>query len=388
MKIKIENFQSLKDIELDVSGLTILTGSNNTGKSAVIRAVSGVFNNTRGNSFVRYGEKHSTVSVEWSDTEKVTWEKGKSTNRYTINGKVFDKVGSNAPDELKDLGVYTLKAGGKEVSPQLAPQFTGQVFLLDQPGSVIADCIADSERVVGLNKALKESDKQKRGFSSILKVREGDLQKLDTKLEAYEGLDEEIKECGRLSKDEAKLAKANRMMVWVTEKRDALREEYETLSILSPATQIAIPNLSELRREAETLVWAQDTLTKIKEARFWAEVSVEEIGIPNVSALQKRIDLLGWLQDTKRQWDEATKKASLTDEITIPSERKLKKAWELYKTLYDLRASYSDVLKKLRQDESRLEDIDAELNELREEIKSVSEVCHACGRPLEGSDHC
>jgi len=388
MKIKIENFQSLKNVELDVSGLTILTGSNNTGKSAVVRAVSGVFNNTRGNSFVRYGEKHSTVSVEWSDTEKVTWEKGKNTNRYTINEKVFDKVGSNAPDELKDLGVYTLKAGGKEVSPQLAPQFTGQVFLLDQPGSVIADCIADSERVVGLNKALKESDKLKRGFNSVLKVREGDLQKLDSKLEAYAGLDEAITECERLSKDETKITKAKRMMTWVTEKRDALREESETLSILSPANLIEIPDLNELRKVTETLKWAQDTLPKIRDAQFWAETDIESTSIPNINALQKRIGLLEWLQTTKRQWEEATKKASLTDEIDIPSEGKLKKAWELYKTLCSLRASYSDALKKLRRDESRLGDIDTELKELQEEIKSVSKVCRECGRPLEGSDHC
>lgn len=388
MKIKIKNFQSLKDIELDVSGLTILTGSNNTGKSAVIRAVSGVFNNTRGNSFVRYGETHSTVAVEWSDTEQVTWEKGKGTNRYTINGKVFDKVGSSPPEELKDLGVYALKAGGKEVSPQLAPQFTGQVFLLDQPGSVIADCIADSERVVGLNKALKESDKQKRGFNSVLKVREGDLIKIESKLEAYEGLDEAIAECERLAKDEAKIAKANRMMIWITEKRDALQEEREVLSTLEPVSQIEIPNISELKQEVETLEWAQHTRSKIKEAKLWAEVEVEEITIPDVSKLQKRLDLLEWLQETKREWDDACKKASLTDEINIPSREKLNKAWSLYKTLYDLRASYQDAIKKLELDEIRLQEIEAELSRLQEEIKSVSEVCHACGRALEGSDHC
>lgn len=388
MKIKIENFQSLKDIELDVSGLTILTGSNNTGKSAVIRAVSGVFNNTRGNSFVRYGEKHSTVAVEWSDTEQVIWEKGKGTNRYIINGKIFDKVGSSPPEELKDLGVYALKAGGKEVSPQLAPQFTGQVFLLDQPGSVIADCIADSERVVGLNKALKESDKQKRGFNSVLKVREGDLIKIESKLEAYEGLDEAITECERLAKDEAKIAKANRMMTWVTEKRDALQEEREVLSTLEPVSQIEIPNISDLKQEIETLEWAQRTRSKINGAKLWAEVEVEEITIPDVSKLQKRLDLLEWLQETKREWEDASKKASLTDEISIPSGEKLNKAWSLYKTLYDLRASYQDATKKLELDEIRLQEIEKELSRLQAEIKSVSEVCHACGRALEGSDHC
>ena len=43
MKVHIQNYQSLKDVEFEVKGLTVITGQNNTGKSACARALCGVF---------------------------------------------------------------------------------------------------------------------------------------------------------------------------------------------------------------------------------------------------------------------------------------------------------------------------------------------------------
>ena len=50
---------------------------------------------------MRNGEAHSTVSVVFDDGNEVTWEKGKKVNRYVVNGKEIDKVGSGVPDEVK-----------------------------------------------------------------------------------------------------------------------------------------------------------------------------------------------------------------------------------------------------------------------------------------------
>jgi len=385
MKIKIKDFQSLKNVELNVEGLTILTGSNNTGKSAVVRAVSGVFNNTRGHSFVRYGEPFSSVSVRFSDTEEVTWEKGKGTNRYTINGKVFDKVGANPPDELKDLGVYSLKAGGKDIAPQLAPQFTGQVFLLDQAGSVIADCIADAERVVGLNKALRESEKEKRSLGSILKVREGDFREIEAKIKSYDGLDDLIQETEALGKSEAKIAKAKRMRSWLLEVMGNIQSERHTISTLEPISNMNVPNVKGLEADVTLLDWAQATNLKLKRDRCWSQVNLEGL---NLSSLLNKIEALTWLVGAREAQVEANKKIECYESVEIPDNPKLIRACKVYEETLETREAYratKEALEGYKQKLSALENI---ASELEEQIKSVSKVCPACGRDLEGSAHC
>lgn len=187
--IKVKNFQSIKNATIEIDGFTVVTGSNNSGKTALQRAIRGAFENTRGHAFVRHGETHSEVSVSFSDGNKVTWYKGAKENKYVVNGKTYDKVGHGVPDCLTDLGVFPLTCGGKNITPQFAPQFTGQVFLLNETGSTLAEAISDVERVSLLNKALKESERDKRSIKSELKVRKSDKKKLEQSLSLYDGLD-------------------------------------------------------------------------------------------------------------------------------------------------------------------------------------------------------
>jgi AAA15 family ATPase/GTPase len=39
MEIKIERFKNLTELELDITGLTLLVGGNNAGKSSVLQAI-------------------------------------------------------------------------------------------------------------------------------------------------------------------------------------------------------------------------------------------------------------------------------------------------------------------------------------------------------------
>ena len=189
VKIRVRDFQSIEDAEIEVSGLTVITGANNTGKSAMLRAVYGVFTNARGTKYVRHGKDQCAVTVTFGDGRTVTWEKGEKVNRYTVDGKVLDKVGAGVPVEVEALGISPIAASGREVWPQFAHQFTGQVFLLDQPGSVLAESIADVTRVGVLNEALRNTQSDRRSLSSELKVRLGDVSRYEAQEASYAGLD-------------------------------------------------------------------------------------------------------------------------------------------------------------------------------------------------------
>ncbi len=41
VKVRVKNFQSIREAEVEVKGLTVITGPNNSGKTAFMRAVKG-----------------------------------------------------------------------------------------------------------------------------------------------------------------------------------------------------------------------------------------------------------------------------------------------------------------------------------------------------------
>jgi len=233
LKVRVRNFQSIEDGTLIIDGLTSLTGTNNAGKSAMFRAIRGAFTNTRGHAFVRLGTDHSTVDIEdLDDGRTLTWEKGPKVNRYIVNGKVFDRVGHGVPPEVASFGVTPISAGGQDLWPQIAPQMNGVVFLLDQPGSVIAESVADVERVNQLNGALKFSESDRKAAKADLKLRIKDGKTFKERREAFDGLDEALLDLEKLGarRDKAeKVAMAHKNLVRLGERYTAAKDAVEAL---------------------------------------------------------------------------------------------------------------------------------------------------------------
>ena len=174
-KVRVRNFQSIEDAELVIDNLTVVTGTNNAGKSAFFRALRGALTNARGSGFVRHGKSHCTVDIEdLASGRKLTWEKGSKVNRYVVDGESLDRVGHGVPPEARIFGVESVGAGNSELWPQIAPQITGVSFLLHEPGSVIAEAVADVERVNQLSRALKACESDRRSARNDLKMRRKD----------------------------------------------------------------------------------------------------------------------------------------------------------------------------------------------------------------------
>jgi len=145
----------------------------------------------KGTSFIRYGQSKSIVDLDFGDGHTLTWEKGRGKGdkpTYIVDGGNPLYPGQAVPEEVRDLGVKPILLGGKEIWPQLAPQFTGQLFLLDQPGSVMAEAVADVERVGQLNEALRMAGSDRRLAASELQVRRGDVEQLGQELKRFEAL--------------------------------------------------------------------------------------------------------------------------------------------------------------------------------------------------------
>lgn len=198
IEVRIQNFQSIEDATLVVDGLTVVTGPNNSGKTAVMRAVGGVFTNPPAAPLVRHGAAYLSVTLTFDDGTTVTWEKGweksgqkgSKVNRYYLNGKELQSVGRGCPPEVEALGVRPISAGSEKIWPQVAKQFEGTLFLVNKSGALLAEALSDVERVGKLTKALRLSEKDRRAASSELKVRRKDVTALEVEVQKWDGLDQ------------------------------------------------------------------------------------------------------------------------------------------------------------------------------------------------------
>lgn len=197
VQVRLKNFQSIEDASLRVEGLTVITGTNHSGKTAVMRAIRGLFTNAPAGPLVRHGAAHLTVALTFDDGTEVVWEKGwekpgqkgKTVNQYTVNGQKLALVGRGVPPEVAALGVHSINAGSDVIWPQIAEQITGSLFLVDRPGSVVAEALSDVERVGKLTTALKASEKDRRSVVAELKVRRKDVKAHEEALSRFDGLD-------------------------------------------------------------------------------------------------------------------------------------------------------------------------------------------------------
>jgi len=250
LKVRVRNFQSVEDAELTIDGLTVVTGTNNAGKSAFFRGIRGAFTNTRGYDFVRHGTDHCQVDITFDDGGTLTWMKGKNVNTYIVNGgKPFEKVGHGVPPEAQIFGIDSVTTGKTELWPQIAPQITGVSFLLHETGSVIAEAVADVKRVNQLSRALSSCEKDRRSARSSLKLRRADAKKLNEKREKFAGLDDVV---GGIEALEAKRQKAEKIAKAATNvaklqrRHKAAREAVGALDGLEDAAG-AVPSQDALR---------------------------------------------------------------------------------------------------------------------------------------------
>ena len=131
------DFQSWKQFDLRVSGFTIIVGSSNRGKTAIVRALRGILRNQVSAAFVRHGQKTVDLSLEVEGGPTATLQRGKTTS-YTVNGEDFAKLAGGVPKPLQDLNVHEITVGTTKLDPTFAGQFDSQFMMALTPGDLNA----------------------------------------------------------------------------------------------------------------------------------------------------------------------------------------------------------------------------------------------------------
>jgi len=280
VEVWIKNYQSIREAHLVIEGFTVISGPNNSGKSALMRALRGPLENTPGDKFVRHGAEFCSVKYGFPDGRTVEWRKGpKVKPTYIIDGDEDNPIypGKDVPPIVLEIaGMTPVQTTSGTLWPQIAKQFTGQVFLMDKPGSAVADAIADVERVGALNKGLKRAEKEGRKATSTLGVRRKDLTRHEKELEHYEGLDEVGRAVEALETKVKHVDRIYRGVVTLVQLRQRLEGNREIVRGLEGVEDIEVvpsDRLAALQQDGRDLI----QLEELREDLAKAQVEVEAL---------------------------------------------------------------------------------------------------------------
>jgi AAA15 family ATPase/GTPase len=203
LKVKINNFQSLGEVDFDIGPLTVLTGQSDCGKSAVIRALFLLHRNSGGLELVKHGKSKLSVTQELEDGTRVSIVKGKGVNSYFIGDKSFSKVGREIPEEVSTL-LHTQELfldKDQSLDLNFSRQFDTP-FLLSDSTAIVTKAISSLSGINIIYSAIREgnSEIQKgRAKSEVLRSNISDLSKYEVLSAVVRGVSSSVEEAKALS---------------------------------------------------------------------------------------------------------------------------------------------------------------------------------------------
>jgi exonuclease SbcC len=146
-------------------GLTVLTGPNNTGKSAVVEALRCLSQNPTPKHFIRHGAKQARVEAELDDGTRVAWVRTKSYALYELTRpgqetQTYAKFGRKPPEDVR--AVLRLDPVELETDEPMDVHIGNQrdpIFLLNRSGFATASFLAsstESAHLLAMQRALKD----------------------------------------------------------------------------------------------------------------------------------------------------------------------------------------------------------------------------------------
>jgi exonuclease SbcC len=189
--IEVKDFQSLKDVRLELGKFTVVVGASNSGKSALVRAIRALAENvTSPGVIVRHGAKSAVVVGRVEAPYTVALERGKSLSTYALTDGdevgLLPKAGVSVPDEVLAILKF-VQVEGEDLN--FATQFD-RPFLLDAPATKVAKVLGDLTNVIVLYDAVREANRRRLGASTSLKVTREAVERLSSDLEQYHDLPE------------------------------------------------------------------------------------------------------------------------------------------------------------------------------------------------------
>lgn len=283
--VRIKNFQSLQDIDLELGKFTVIVGASSSGKSALTRAIKAVASNALDSDYITRGTKSSSVSLR-TDNTVVTIERevgGSSAYKVVKMGSQessFTKLNRQVPSEITE--VLGITPSSKEVeSIHFAGQFDTP-YLLRDSASNVARILGELTNVSTIFSAVRESSRRAKSASTILNLRRKDEEKLLVEISQYSTVAKQAKavsraeelflECSDVDRQLSDLTTLAENFFAASQQLEAITEIPE-LPDLQPLLD-AQTNLVEFKELVRTLVLTQNKLTESQSSITEAESAI------------------------------------------------------------------------------------------------------------------
>ena len=370
-KIRIENFQSHRDTQLNLeSGINLIVGSSDSGKTAILRALNFVLHNEWAPDFLRIGTDECRVAIWFSDGTMVQRIKGTKRNTVLLRypdgtGEGFDKFGVKYPPEVvKALGnpPQDDRHGAISYGEQSAPLFLVSLTPTELPRSISELTGIDDfdEASTILSKKSKQAEKQAKECATRIAKHNDDLQK-------YLTLDDEISRAVSLEKRRKGIASL----------MSQIEDGYELYEKYSDV-------MRQGKEATKSLVAAQ------KIAAFESRLSEANVLSKEIESMEELINA-----SAKLEKDEVFAKQALAKAEKIASSHfqdrleAIKNDFESVKLGEDFLTEYSALMSEgksiqaqMLQWKSAIEEKTQQVEIMRKELREAGAWCDGCNRPL------
>ena len=226
-------------------GVNCLVGETDSGKSSAIRALRwAVLNEVFDSDFTSWDADSTTVKT-WFDGHKIVRTKSKSSNQYSIDGKVFSAVRRDVPDEIASL--LNVDDGNFQ------QQFDAHFWLADSAGAVGKE-LNKIVNLEAIDESMAKVASKLRSVRSAVEVSENRLD--DAKRKA-----KELDWVPRFDADLRKLEELSEEARRTREKASVLRDLLEQATKAQEAAEVA----TEAKNRGLLAMQAMDAALKARE---------------------------------------------------------------------------------------------------------------------------
>jgi hypothetical protein len=373
--VTIKDFQSIKELNIEIKGFSVITGKSNIGKSAIIRSIYSSLVNGPVGGLVNKDSTFTSVTMtskEWG----FKWEKGGGINRYTIGFDKYDKVGAGQFELIRNIGFGSVRLGDREVYPWYASQFK-PLFLLDETGPSLSDFISDVSRLNVLQEAITINVRTKKKYIDLSRIKTDEIENdnklllsligLDDLIELEVDIDHQIQSIHELENKILNMENYYRDLEYNASKIRKL-SDVSSISIEADLDQqfLDFKNLSSIWYSLDT---AAKSVIAVK--------NISVINIPNMS--NAIVDEINILKELDHYDSLSSSIQKLSDKIDLPNVVDFD--LEHYKDVCSLSETMNLCINNINEYENELKSIHANLQKIQNELSSIS-ICPTCKQPV------
>jgi DNA repair exonuclease SbcCD ATPase subunit len=253
-RIELVNFMShVRTVIEPAQGLTVLTGPNNCGKSAVVAALQILCHNERSTYVTRHEARECSVTVETNDGHVVTWMRKNNSPRYVVDGQVFDRLEGGVPEAVTQVLRLpkVSAAAGRQFDIHFGEQ-KSPIFLIDESGAQAAQFFAsssDAAHFIEMQKRHRQKIADATRERAQAEAQAGKLAAEIAALAAAEPIEAELRqlesEHQRLQQEAASIRQLAHDAYALQEGAEKLRQSHDRAAALSKVS--APPELADER---------------------------------------------------------------------------------------------------------------------------------------------